>query len=196
MINECYIFATAIDSAETIADTFMNVSDNPICHDAEADIHVKNFFASHDFIDFPELEQWELEKAILKPREKSSPEGDGIRVTALRKLWSKHKPLLTEMFNRAFRNFPKIWKNAVIAPIPKGDGNFRPIAMLSQLGKTLERVVSSRLEYLVPLPATQFGCRAATLVESVIYRFYNASLLKPGEVGPGVISIFRKLTIA
>ena len=57
------------------------------------------------------------------------------------------------LFNWSFRigYFPRLWKQANIVPIPKPDRdhsickNYRPIALLSGVGKLLERIVARRL---------------------------------------------------
>ena len=56
-------------------------------------------------------------------------------------------PLCT-LFNRSLvgRYYPKLWKNANVTPIHKKDdeilpSNYRPISLLSQMGKIMERCV-------------------------------------------------------
>jgi hypothetical protein len=49
--------------------------------------------------------------------------------------------------------------------------------------RRLERLVNSKAEEIVQVPDIQFGCRASTPVDSVLYRFYNRSILREEEVG-------------
>lgn len=57
-------------------------------------------------------------------------------------------PLL-DLFNMSFAAgcLPPPWKAALIVPIPKGDGTFRPISLTSCVCKLLERVILNRLLY-------------------------------------------------
>lgn len=65
---------------------------------------------------------------------------------------------------------PTEWRTAKIIPLKKPDkGNYtlakawRPISLLSTLGKVLESIVSERISYMVEifglLPANHFGAR-------------------------------------
>ena len=57
------------------------------------------------------------------------------------------------LFDWSFKigHVPKLWKKANIVPIPKPDRdhsvckNYRPIALLSGVGKLLERIIRMRL---------------------------------------------------
>lgn len=58
---------------------------------------------------------------------------------------------LLHLFNLSYasQTLPSARKKAIIAPIPKtGEGTqYRPISLLSCLGKTMERVLYARLEW-------------------------------------------------
>ncbi|XP_050705387.1 uncharacterized protein LOC126990784 [Eriocheir sinensis] len=73
---------------------------------------------------------------------------------------------LLHLFNLSyvFRAVPAAWKTATIVPIPKaGDTTqHRPISLLNCLGKTMERILHSRLEWaLGPLHHHLFAFRRA-----------------------------------
>ena len=76
---------------------------------------------------------------------------------------------LTQLFNHLLRlgHFPTIWKSAKVIPIPKPDkphtdrNSYRPISLLSTLGKLFERIIAARLTSFVQqhqlIPHFQFG---------------------------------------
>ena len=63
-----------------------------------------------------------------------------------------HEKLL-HLINRSFTSgkLPLAWKQAIIKPIPKPKepNKFRPISLLSCLGKTAEKMVLTRLQWQV-----------------------------------------------
>jgi ribonuclease HI len=64
---------------------------------------------------------------------------------------------LLQILNQSFAvgQVPGAWKTGMVVPIPKPQKpkdlltSYRPIALLSCLGKTMERVIKNRLEYIV-----------------------------------------------
>jgi hypothetical protein len=99
---------------------------------------------------------------------------------------------MTDVFKNALRNFPIAWKRALISPIPKIGGGHRPIALLSQMGKILERAVNWKAEQTLQVATDQFGCRNSVAVDLVIYKFYNFSILEDGEFGLAVFVDLKK----
>lgn len=81
-----------------------------------------------------------------------APGKDGLTYSLLNALLviKEHNPIL-DLFNMSYTSgqLPPAWKNAIIVPIPKGDGNSRPISLTSCLCKMMERVVLNRLIYKV-----------------------------------------------
>ena len=81
---------------------------------------------------------------------------------------------LTHLFNHLLRlgYFPTNGKRAKVIPIPKPNkpgtdpNSYRPISLLSTLGKLFERILAARLTSFVNrqhlLPHTQFGFRKKT----------------------------------
>ena len=77
---------------------------------------------------------------------------DGITTRLLRETAYAIAPSLSILFNRSFTecSFPTQWKEALVVPVFKrGDRsqmtNYRPIALLSSVGKVCERVVFNKL---------------------------------------------------
>ena len=103
----------------------------------------------------------------------TAPGVDGIPYTFLKALTDEKLSELLNIFNQAFAQgtIPKSWKAGQVLPIQKPDkppGNLqsnRPITMLSCMGKTNERMIKRRLEYLTEewnlLKPTQSGFRKA-----------------------------------
>ena len=96
----------------------------------------------------------ELNKA-LKKLGKSSPGTDKICYSMLENLSDKGKDVLLSMYNKIWMNscIPRTWKESIIIPIrkpgkdPHVANNYRPIALTSQMGKTMERMINDRLAY-------------------------------------------------
>ena len=88
----------------------------------------------------------------VKSGKSTAPGEDGLTydiINALLKVEGDN-PIL-DMFNMSYRNsmLPPAWKSAIIIPVPKSDGKFRPISLTSCLCKTMERIVLRRLIYKV-----------------------------------------------
>ena len=98
-----------------------------------------------------------------------SPGPDKITATALRHLPLRAITHLTKIYNAClrFQYFPTTWKTAHITAIPKpgkkvtSAENHRPISLLDNMGKILERLVLNRLESKLDTPDrtqhAQFG---------------------------------------
>ena len=73
---------------------------------------------------------------------------DQISPKLLKEAANQLSPVLCTLFNRSLQTstFPNIWKKANVLPLHKKDGkddvsNYRPISLLSTVGKVFERVV-------------------------------------------------------
>ena len=82
----------------------------------------------------------------------SSPGEDGVHNRFLKNLSSKGFELLLKMINLSLVvGLPKSWKSAVVTMIPKKESNssnpseYRPISLLSCIGKLAERIIKNRL---------------------------------------------------
>ncbi|XP_050700378.1 uncharacterized protein LOC126987455 [Eriocheir sinensis] len=86
----------------------------------------------------------------VKHGKSTAPGHDGLTYDILNALLvvQGDNPLL-DLFNMSFAAgcLPPPWKAALIVPIPKGDGTFRPISLTSCVCKLLERVILNRLLY-------------------------------------------------
>lgn len=114
----------------------------------------------------------EIKQIITKLGSKKAAGPDQIRNTAIKQFARKQICELVNIVNAALRLsiFPTNWKIAHIIVLPKPNRNhtlpqnYRPISLLSCLGKICEKVILDRLqdetEELGILPDAQFGFRA------------------------------------
>ena len=109
--------------------------------------------------------------AVLKklPR-KGSVGPDAISNFLLINAGPKLKRWLTACVNATLRTgeIPQVWKTANVKPLPKPSGGFRPISLISNLAKFVERIVCRRLtkhckEHKV-IPENQFAAHGGTTV--------------------------------
>lgn len=108
-----------------------------------------------DNTDLP-FNMFELKKAFLNARQ-TSPGKYNICYTMLAHMEDNSLAEVLRLFNRVWETgkIPIAWKQSVIVPIlkpgkdPSDPSNYRPIALTSQLGKTMERMVTERLAYVL-----------------------------------------------
>lgn len=130
----------------------------------------------------------------------------------------KHFPvaliyLLVSIFNAAMANctFPDVWKEATVIGIPKPGkkatepSSYRPISLLSSLGKIYERLLLIRLwSYVYELkllPDEQFGFRARhscpqqvlRITEHVLSKFHHTWPADTGAIFLDVAKAFDKV---
>ena len=95
----------------------------------------------------------ELNAAIKKLKCKKAPGKDGICNDMIKHLGTETKEKFLLIINQSWESgkFPDSWKEAVIIPIKKKGKektqktSYRPISLLSCLGKVMERMVNARL---------------------------------------------------
>ena len=109
---------------------------------------------------------------ILKTSNNSSPGQDQIHCEILRHLLNETLHILLDIINETWKSdtFPESWREALIISIPKPGKdhfnplNYRPIALTSCIGKTVERMVNERLVWYLEknglLAKQQCGCRS------------------------------------
>lgn len=94
----------------------------------------------------------ELNKAIHEAEGKAAGI-DEISYDILRKIPDETKIVLLNEYNKIWMqgHIPQDWKTGIVIPIPKGgknkhiESNYRPITLLSCMGKILEKMVNRRL---------------------------------------------------
>ncbi|GFV16587.1 probable RNA-directed DNA polymerase from transposon X-element [Trichonephila clavipes] len=127
----------------------------------------------------------EVMDIILKLNNKKAPGHDGIKNIALKSLPLNAITYITKIFNRSlqFNYFPKEWKHAQITvlPKPKKDPkfaeNYRPISLLSCLGKIFEKIILTRIidhcDRNNLIPDFQHGFRKETSTQHQLLRVTN-----------------------
>lgn len=97
----------------------------------------------------------ELEAALASCRRSSSPGHDGITYATLRHLGQEARRVLLDRFNQSWHDglVPQEWKLSRLVPLLKPGkspidlASYRPIALASCVGKVMERMVLTRLEW-------------------------------------------------
>ncbi|XP_050706243.1 proteoglycan 4-like [Eriocheir sinensis] len=114
---------------------------------AAADASMPAITARNATTDTP-LSAHEVQNA-LRTGADTSPGSDGITHTMIRQAGLSGHAALLSLFSASLdvERLPHSWKEADIIPIPKpkDPGSFRPISLLSCIGKTMERIILSRL---------------------------------------------------
>ena len=161
----------SVDKANNFANYMKDIADS-------GNIGVKNDFnmfngacKNQDFNAYnQEINMGELKRAIQESKVKS-PGIDGITFHFLKNLPENRLQELLNIINQSFMtgNVPQSWKLGMVIPIlkpgkPKNNiSSYRPISLLSCIGKTAERIIQNRLEYIVHndklLDKSQFGFR-------------------------------------
>lgn len=87
----------------------------------------------------------------VKRGKSTAPGEDGITYKILNCLISMESSPLLDLFNLSYMNgrLPIKWKIALIVPVPKGNGDFRPISLTSCMCKMMERLILNRLMYVI-----------------------------------------------
>ena len=134
----------------------------------------------------PQLEQVslteeEVKRAIFKAKPWKAPGVDGFPAAVWRELWPVLKDHITGLFRRSIDEgrVPKAWKTAKIITLRKPGKTdyteakaYRPISLLSTLGKALEATVADRISYMAEthglLPHNHFGGRKRRSAEQAL----------------------------
>ena len=98
----------------------------------------------------------EVYDILLSLPKKKAPGWDGIITDLLRLCATGIAESLATLFNRSFSDgvFPAAWKLALVTPVFKKGcmarpNNYRPIALLSVVGKVCEKIVYKKLYHFV-----------------------------------------------
>lgn len=162
--------------AEHLAENFSSVFKScPNTSDAETNSLVRDSLMDIENLkveDFLRTKPNEVSSLISKLKSKKSPGYDLINNKILKQIPKKAKVMLTYIFNACLKNsyFPDCWKNAKVIAIhkpgknPYSSGSYRPISLLSALGKLLEKIILKRIQNHLAvediLPEVQFGFRS------------------------------------
>jgi hypothetical protein len=141
--------------------------------------------AGYDYpepIPMPPVTEEEVARAVNCAAPLKAPGPDGIPNIAIQKALPLIRPYLTHLFNACLSlgYCPKHFRESTTVVIRKpgkpdytAPKAYRPIALLSTIGKALEAVIATRLSYLVEayglLPANHIGGRRGRSCEHAIH---------------------------
>jgi ribonuclease HI len=135
----------------------------------EADTHAPEPFS-----------ECEMLRAIKQAKVKSTAGADGISNALIQRCASSTiiRKAMLDSFNLCLSSasFPALLKQAKIRAIPKDNsGDYRPISLLSALGKIFEKMLEKRIREEMPLASNQFGCRPGHSTAQALARLVHAS---------------------
>lgn len=139
----------------------------------------------------PPLTIEEVERCVFAAKPWKAPGDDGLPAMVWRQVWPVVKGRVLLLFQTSLDTgqIPSQWRNAKIIPLKKPNKAdytvakaWRPISLLSTLGKVLEAVVADRLSYMTEthglLPTNHFGARKGRSAEQALIllqeHVYNA----------------------
>lgn len=142
----------------------------------------------------------EVDAAVHRPRRDKAPGPDGIMASMVRQLWYAAPTMLLQLFERCRieGEFPARWKLArlvILLKAPDKDRtdrrSYRPICLLSVLGKTLERIMVNRLlQNETPHPK-QFGFTTGRSTEDAMLAAREATTACEAKYLLGIFVDFR-----
>lgn len=148
---------------------------------------------------------YEVRGIILGLRTRSASGWDRITTTILKQNINSLVPPITHLCNLSLETgkFPDIFKRAVVCPVYKTGNkneptNYRPISLLSNLSKILEKIVNKRIvKYLQNknlLSDSQFGFREGRSTEDAVLTLTTkiASYVDRGDKCLGVFLDLQK----
>ena len=109
-----------------------------------------------DTEDTPAFTAKEIEKAISSLGNRKAPVCDQIEPEMLKRAWPIHHAQILKLYNCCLHQnvFPSQWKKAEIKVLLKSPEkpatdvkSYRPISLLSVLGKVLEKLIAGRLDH-------------------------------------------------
>ena len=119
---------------------------------------------------------------VINGGRSTAPGADGVTYDILNCLASVPYGPLLALFNMSYEEgrLPRGWKRAIIIPIPKGNGKFRPISLTSCFCKMMERIVLNRLQYQIgdKLSSNLYGFIRGKSTSDCINRYLSATDVK------------------
>ncbi|EEA25303.1 reverse transcriptase, putative [Talaromyces marneffei ATCC 18224] len=132
-------------------------------------------------IHMPDLTIEEIERKVFEAKPWKAAGEDGLPAMVWRQLWPVVRERVFHIFQTSLQDseLPSQWRNAKIIPLkkPAKDNyslakSWRPISLLSTLGKILEAVIAERISYAVEtlglLPTNHFGARKRRSAEQAL----------------------------
>ena len=169
------------DTATTLLGSLVPDDDNND-NESQTDIRVEGLIAP-DTMNAPEFTYGDVRQAVMSLNDNRAPGLDEIEVLVFKRAAKILCEELVVLYNGCLKCsvFPKIWKIGSICVLLKGPEKdatnpkaYRPICLLSVMGKTLEKLMSSRLRttlYHEELSSkSQFGFKSNSSTEDALQR--------------------------
>ena len=148
----------------------------------------------------------EVASVISNLNSRKASGADEISVKLIQKLNKIICPVLTSLINESFSSgvYPNCLKMAKVIPVYKGGsredaGNYRPISLLSNINKVVEKVIYSRLfsffEKFKIINSCQFGFREGYSTAMAVADFYE-SVINSNDKGKAVCAVLLDLSKA
>ena len=149
----------------------------------------------------------ELKRNIKTLKNRKAPGPDGILNEMIKHLGPKAQATLLTLFNQSWTQgqVPEVWKEAHIIPIHKkgkaktDPNSYRPISLISCVGKLLERIINQRLMYYLEnnniLTPTQSGFRKNKNTEDQLTYFVQ-NIENAFQEQKSLLSVFFDLSQA
>ena len=105
----------------------------------------------------PIISYKEINMAISTFKNKKAPGMDNFKIEFVKELWRKIPDAICGLMNNCLNQgtFPKLWKVANLRILLKDESkdrillsSYRPIALLSVIGKVLEKIIVNRVNEL------------------------------------------------
>ena len=101
--------------------------------------------------------EW-LKKLLLNQKKSTAAGYDNITQTVLKcftpDLWNQLAIIMNQSLERL--EFPNCWKHTILIALCKPSGGYRPISLISKIGKGYEKILLMELQKHITLPTWQF----------------------------------------
>lgn len=136
---------------------------------------------------FQPVASQEIHTAIHSAGPWKAPGIDKVTYICLQKCEDLLLPFLSQLFTASLclGFIPPSWKEAIVVAVPKprrdplSPSSYRPISLLSALGKILDRIMTNRLTFSLEsrgcLAPSQFGFRTGLSTEDALWKLVNAA---------------------
>ncbi len=147
-----------------------------------------------------DFEIWELKRVLYRIK-RTAPGQDGICYIMLKYANDRILKVVLDLYNKIWveGRMPRAWKHAIIIPIAKPGkdasiaGNYRPIALTSNLCKLMEKIIVNRLNYVLEskgaLASNQYGFRKGRSTLDALVKL-ETDVKKAIAVKEGLVAVY------